>query len=384
MQHLPDEKLTELSDKWLKGTITAEELKILEEWYNRQPQGNIDWDAGDWDEQQLKERLFYNIEINRDDVPVRRLITQSLLLKIAAVLIVMVGAVWYYTAATSTGPSVIANSSLKIPKAEIPDGNKAVLTLANGSTVVLDNADNGVIAKQGNTSISKTDEGKLIYNSGQDNVVNAEPEINTMSTPKGGKYQITLPDGSKVWLNALTALKFPTRFTGKERVVELSGEAYFEVAKDKSMPFKVKMANNTTIEVLGTHFNIMAYANERSINATLLEGSINVKKGDVERIMVPGQQATITNDINLKQVDVDEAISWINGLFSFGKADIGTVMRQIERWYNVDVVFEGKIPDNQITGYISRTSNLTEVIKMLKLSGLKIEQEGNKIKVFNN
>jgi transmembrane sensor len=150
------------------------------------------------------------------------------------------------------------------------------------------------------------------------------------------------------------------------------------------MPFKVKMANNTSIQVLGTHFNIMAYANEGSIKATLLEGAINVKKGGLSKLMVPGQQANIADEINLKQVNADEAIAWMNGLFSFDKTDIRTVMRQIERWYNVDVVYEGKVPDSQITGYISRNSNLPEVIKMLELSGLKITVDGKKIKVSTN
>ncbi|MDB5157132.1 MAG: FecR protein [Mucilaginibacter sp.] len=380
MQNLSTEKLQELSAKWLKGTITAEELELLEEWYNREP-SNVHWQAGDADVEQLRERLLYNIDIVREeDVPVRRLITTPRLLKAAAILVfVLIAALYYKT----TKPVMVANN-LKPKPTEAPNSNKAVLTLANGSKVVLDNAGNGLIAKQGNTQIKKTQEGKLIYNNNDQTATAAIPEINTISTPAGGKYQITLPDGSKVWLNALTALKFPTSFKGKERVVELNGEAYFEVAKNKEMPFKVKMANNTTIQVLGTHFNIMAYANESSIKATLLEGSINVQKGNLSKMMVPGQEAKITDEISLKPVNTEEAVAWMNGLFSFDQTDIRTVLRQIERWYNVDVVYEGPVPDNKITGYISRSSNLPEVVKMLELSGVKITIDGKKIKVFNN
>ncbi|MCC8423709.1 FecR family protein [Mucilaginibacter sp. UR6-11] len=383
MLHLSTEKLQELSAKWLKGTITAEELGQLEEWYNQKPGDYINWEAGDADEEQLRERLLYNInEVQKEATPVRRLFNKSVIYKAAAMLTIALGATFYYLAVNQAKTGIIADNKRQA-QTEAPNNSKAVLTLANGSRVVLDNAGKGLIAKQGNTQINKTQEGKLTYNS-DNNDIAAEPQINTISTLAGGKYQITLPDGSRVWLNALTSLRFPTAFKGRERVVELEGEAYFEVAKDKHMPFKVKMANNTSIQVLGTHFNIMAYANEASINATLLEGSINVQKGNVSKLMVPGQEAKITNDINLRQVNAEEAIAWMNGLFSFDKADIRTVMRQLERWYNVGVVYEGKAPDNQITGYISRSSNLPEVIKMLEMSGVKITINGKILKVFNN
>jgi transmembrane sensor len=382
MQHLSIEKQQELSAKWLKGTITAEELELLEQWYNQEPQSHMVWEAGDADKEQLSDRLFYNInQVQKADAPVRRL-NRTILYKIAAMLIAVLGVAWYCTTILTPKQNNIAENSAKPLQHETP-GNKAVLTLANGSTMVLDNADNGLIAKQGNTRVNKTHDGELIYNNEGVNE-NNKVEINMVSTLSGGQYQISLPDGSKVWLNALTSLKFPTAFTGTERVVELTGEAYFEVAKNKNMPFKVKLANNTSIQVLGTHFNIMAYANEGSINTTLLEGSINVQKGTLSKIMIPGQEAKITDEIKLRTVNAEEAVSWKNGLFSFDRSNIHTVMRQIERWYNVEVVYEGKVPDNQITGYISRSSNLAEVIKMLELSGLRIVPEGRKLKVFND
>lgn len=383
MKNLSFEQLKELSDKWLRRTISPEELELLESWYNQRPDHRVSWEAGDADEEQLRERLLYHItSVQKAETPVRPLYKRPVVYQAAALLILTIGAAFYYHAAIP-GNQVAPGDNLTKAPIQAPNPNQAVLTLANGKKVVLNNAGNGLIAKQGNTQIDKTGDGKLIYNSDK-TTANEVPGTNTISTPAGGKYQITLPDGSKVWLNALTALKFPAAFTGKDRVVELNGEAYFEVAKNKAMPFKVKMANNTSIQVLGTHFNIMAYANEHSINATLLEGSINVQKGSQRKLMVPGQQAAITDQINLKAVNVDESVAWINGLFSFDKTDIRTVLRQIERWYNVRVEYEDKVPDYQITGYISRSSNLPEVIKMLEMSGVKLTVNGGKISVFNN
>ncbi|MFD2871715.1 FecR family protein [Mucilaginibacter ximonensis] len=384
MQNLSTEKLKELSDKWLRGAITPEELEQLEGWYNQHPQGDLRWQAGDADEEQLRERLLYNItEMQKAEAQVLRpLYKKPLVYQMAAALILAFGVVFYYLPATRNKQIVNEEFQTKV-NAPVSNPNQAILTLANGKKLILNKSGNGLIAKQGHTEIKKTQDGKLLY-ANTDAAADAKPEINMISTPAGGSYQITLPDGSKVWINALTELKFPTAFSGKERVVELNGEAYFEVAKNKAMPFKVKMTNNTSVQVLGTHFNIMAYDNERSINATLLEGSINIRKGNQSKLMVPGQQATVTDEINLKEVNADESIAWINGLFSFDKTDIHTVLRQIERWYSVTIEYEAKVPDHQITGYISRSSNLPEVVKMLELSGVKLKIEGKKIKIFNN
>jgi transmembrane sensor len=382
MEQLSEQKLSELSDKWLKGTITGEELALLEAWYNCGLQEDISWTAGDLNEDQLKERLFYPIAQNiSGKIQTRRLLGKSILYKAAATITLIMGATLGYLSFKTTtaerpkmaSKPVINNSG---------NYNKAILTLADGQTVDLNGTANGIIAQEGGARIQKTQDGKLLYNADDDSI--AAAGMNILNTPKGGQYQIALPDGSKVWLNASSALKFPTVFQGKERVVELMGEAYFEVAKDKVRPFKVKMSDETAVEVLGTHFNIMAYPGENRINATLLEGSINIQKGRLNKMVAPGQMAEVTNKITLQAVDAEEAISWKNGLFRFEKSDVQTVMNEIERWYNIDVIYEGGMPDNKITGYISRTSQLSEVVKMLELSGLKLQVRGNKIKVFNN
>lgn len=381
MQHLSDQKLSELSEKWLKGTITSGELALLEDWYNHMSQENINWTAGDLDEEQLRERLFYNIEQNiSTEKTTRYLPLKKIFYMAAASITVLLGAtICYMFLKTPEADQTVVNKPLTVNSGSY---NKAVLTLANGQTMQLDDATNGVIAREGNTNIRKTRDGEILYNAEDEN--NTTVRINIISTPKGGQYQISLPDGSKVWLNALSALKFPTMFKGKERAVELTGEAYFEIAKDKTRPFRVKMPDETLIEVLGTHFNIMAYPEERSVNATLLEGSINVQKGNLNKMVTPGEMARVTDKIILQNVNTEDVVSWKNGLFRFEKADVHTVMREIERWYNVDVVYEEGLPDNYISGYISRSSQLTEVLKMLELSGLKLKTQGNKIKVFKN
>lgn len=382
MEQLSEQKLSELSDKWLKGTITGEELALLEAWYNCGLQEDISWTAGDLDEDQLKERLFYPIAQNiSGKMPTRRLLGKSILYKAAATIILIMGATLGYLSfktTTAERPKMVSKPVIN----NSGNYNKAILTLADGQTVDLNGTANGIIAQEGGARIQKTQDGKLLYNADDDSI--AAVGMNILNTPKGGQYQIALPDGSKVWLNASSALKFPTVFQGKERVVELIGEAYFEVAKDKARPFKVKMSGETVVEVLGTHFNIMAYPGESRINATLLEGSINIQKGRLNKMVTPGQMAEVTNKITLQAVDAEEAISWKNGLFRFEKSDVQAVMNEIERWYNIDVIYEGGMPDNQITGYISRTSQLSEVVKMLELSGLKLQVRGNKIKVFNN
>jgi len=249
-----------------------------------------------------------------------------------------------------------------------PGGNKAILTLADGKKIVLDTASNGTLAQQGGIKVIKTG-AQLNYSSSSNP---AEVLYNTITTPKGGQYQLTLSDGSKVWLNAASSLHFPTAFSGKERKVELTGEGYFEVTKNKEKPFIVS-ANNTSIEVLGTHFNINAYSDEKSIKTTLLEGSVKVSKGNVITLIAPGEQARVNNlsgDITVKKdVDLDEAVAWKNGKFVFQSEDIKSIMRQLERWYDVNVVYGKNVTDEEFIGSISRQVNISQILEMLEKAG---------------
>lgn len=276
--------------------------------------------------------------------------------------------------------SEIKNSSYK--NDVLPGGDKAMLTLADGSTIVLNDAQNGNLVQQGNTKVIKLD-GKLAYNAANAGI--GEILYNTISTPRGGQYQVELPDGSKVWLNAASSLHFPTAFVGKERRVEISGEAYFEVAKNKSMPFIVSV-NGSEIQVLGTHFNVMAYNDEDAVKTTLLEGSVKFASGNNSSLLKPGQQAQLTTEGQVKvvsDVDVDEVVAWKNGMFDFEDASLGTVTRQLSRWYDVDIVNQNKNIEDLFVVEMPRSSKLSDVLKVLELTGnIKFEIDGKKIIVM--
>lgn len=302
----------------------------------------------------------------------------------AASILFMVGFSIYFIFAPRTKNEIARNNSATeevLKHDAAPGGNKATLTLANGSVIILEDADNGTLSEQGNIKIVKLNDGQLAYNtSGDEN--NTEPVYNTISTPKGGQYQIVLPDKSKVWLNAASSLHFPTSFTNKERKVELTGEGYFEVAKNASMPFKIKV-NDTEVEVLGTHFNISAYENEDEIKTTLLEGSVMINKGSQSVTLKPGEEALDKKGARLitvkKVIDVEASVAWKNGYFQFENLTINQIMRQISRWYNVDVIYEGKSPSGHYVGKPSRDLNLSEIIKLIEISGVKIEINDKKV-----
>ena len=261
-------------------------------------------------------------------------------------------------------------------------GNRAVLTLADGSNIVLDSSKPGTLTKQGNAKVTKLNSATLAYKAGDGN----SPEIvyNTLSTPRGGQYQLILPDGTKVWLNASSSIYFPTVFKGKDRKVTVTGEAYFEVAKIASIPFKINV-KDMEVQVLGTHFNIMAYNEENSMNTTLLEGSVKVSRGLVNTILAPGQESRIslTDDIKIVEADIEEVMAWKNGWFQFNGYDIEKVMRQVSRWYDIEIVYEGKIPSGHFTGLVSRQNEIAQVLKIMQAGGVHFRIEGRKVFVYS-
>lgn len=264
-------------------------------------------------------------------------------------------------------------------KAIVPGGNHARLVLADGTTIVLDSVQNGTIQHVG-ASVSKQN-GMLVYNGKIHSKPGMPVTFNTLNTPRGGQYMVVLPDGSKVWLNASSSLRFPTAFVGKKREVELTGEAYFEVAKNKEMPFYVNV-KGMQVEVLGTHFNVNAYADDNSIKTSLLEGSVKIKKGSISGLLKPGQQGILENnknDLRIDRADMDEVVAWKNGLFQFDGANIKTIMLEISRWYNMEIVYEGSVAERSFVGKISRDAQLSDVLKILELSGVKFKLEGRKI-----
>jgi ferric-dicitrate binding protein FerR (iron transport regulator) len=296
----------------------------------------------------------------------------------AAALLVIAGVAGYffYTLAKNAGlPGTPPLAKLEdIP----PGGNKAMLTLADGSVIVLDSARNGTIAQQGGAKILKPGAGKLSY----EGAGNAPAGFNTVTTPKGGQYQVTLSDGTRVWLNAASSIRFPTLFTGKHRKVEVSGEAYFEVAGNEQHPFLVDLKGDCEVEVLGTHFNVNNYSNEENVRTTLLQGSIRVTRGKAAKLLRPGEQAVVKENIAIdKSVNMDEVMAWKNGFFNLQNKNLDEVMKQLERWYDIDVRYEGKAPEILFTGDMDRGVNLSEVLGFLSESGVKLRLEGRTVVV---
>ena len=300
-----------------------------------------------------------------------------------AILLIASSAILFYSSNKGVGTKKDVAVSKKVaPDVTAdpqPGGNKAQLTLADGSIILLDGTANGLLAEQGTAKIIKKADGQLLYD------VTGAPTTdilyNTLSTPRGGQYNITLPDGSKVWLNSASTIIYPTSFNGKERKVEILGEAYFEVAKDATKPFRVKM-NEMEVEVLGTHFNINGYQDESFVRTTLLEGKVKVRSGAVENLLNPGQQAQLGKNGNiklLKNVNVEEVMAWKDGNFQFEDADIYSVMRQLARWYDLEVAYSGRLTKHFV-GSISRDVNLSQVLTMLQQTGeVKFSREGKKI-----
>lgn len=257
----------------------------------------------------------------------------------------------------------------KILNDAFPGKSGAILTLSDGQQIELDNLGNGIIATQGNMEIRMKD-GRVVYNEKEAATPVVAISYNTVTTPRGRQYQIVLPDGTNVWLNAASSLTYPTAFIGKERKIEITGEAYLEVAKNTDMPFKVKVNDATEVEVLGTHFNVNAYKDEVSINITLLEGTVKVSLNNKTRLLKPGQQAQITGELNVVQgIDLKQVVAWKEGRFEFGeRTDLKNIMRQISRWYDVDVEFRENF-DQSFGGSISRHVNISKVLEKLEMTG---------------
>ncbi|MGN6419633.1 MAG: FecR family protein [Pseudobacter sp.] len=258
----------------------------------------------------------------------------------------------------------------------------AILQLADGSTIVLDSMQNGVVAQQQRTTVVLQD-GSIRYNAS--GISGDETAFNTMIVPRGRQYRITLPDGSDVWLNAASSIRYPVAFAKDQRIVELTGEAYFSVKKDMGRPFHVKVNNRIEVEVLGTAFNVNAYENEQRIATTLLEGSVKVLNTTAPQpkwtILKPGQQSLSTGQHQevLNEVDTDKTIAWKNGLFNFNGAGLHEVMRQLERWYDIEVEYEGKVPDMKFEGKITRGVSLKGVLSGLEKSEVRFRLEGRKL-----
>lgn len=277
----------------------------------------------------------------------------------------------------------LANGNKQL-QMDIPPGrDKAILTLADGSDIVLDSVGAGLLANQGGVRVTKLANGQIAYDTGS--LTTKEVMWNTMTTPRGGQYQVTLPDGTKVWLNAASSITFPTTFTGNERRVKIDGEVFFEVAKNKQKPFLVNIREESLVQVLGTSFNINCYQDENVTKTTLVEGSVKVSKGNDSLILKPGQQAVAsvsTPKFKIVEADIDQAIAWKNGFFSLQDADLKAVLRQLERWYDINVRYDGAISNIIFQGKIFRNTNLSDVIEFLQKAGVNCRLDGKTLIVL--
>ena len=381
------ERILELARKLQEGeTLTPEEKAEFDQWYEAFDDTRMPALAGETPEV-LRQRLYAEImrkgRIQQKVVktaPMRRYWAAA-----AAVVLLIGGLTWIYIM-QAPRPLVVMNDRPAVDTVIVPGGNKAVLTLANGTTMILDSAKNGLLAMQGTTGVVKKDDGAISYERGGSAGGRGDLLYNTVTTPKGGQYVVTLPDGTRVWLNATSSIRFPTAFTGGERLVDISGEAYLEVAPDRTKPFRVAVAHangekQMEVEVLGTQFNVMAYEEEGVVKTTLLEGAVRLVHGEDTKVLRPGQQGELKDGVFrlMSDADTSAAVAWKNGQTLFASEDITAIMRKVSRWYDVDVEYEGQLPKRNFTGGISRKADISELLKILELNQIHFTVKGRKI-----
>jgi hypothetical protein len=367
-------ELTALVRSDQSGMVTSQITSLLDGKKTEESHSGLDWDA-------LATRILMADKMKTGDEKQNGIIRKFpwwRLTAAAAVLIAIIGTLYFVLNGKNEAPALISQAE-RFKNDIQPGHNGAVLTLSNGQKIMLDSAGNGELANDRKMHVVKKD-GEIAYEGKTDEIV-----YNTISTAKGRQWQITLSDGSKVWLNAASSIKYPVAFIGNERPVEITGEAYFEVAKDISKPFIVKTGGQE-VQVLGTHFNVNAYADEGSVKTTLLEGSVAVKKGSQSVIIKPGEQTgeSKTGELAIvHNVDLLEAMAWKDGLFRFKEITIESLMKQIARWYDVDVSYEGGDIKQHFIATIPRNSTAADVFKALELTGgVHFIIEGKKVIVM--
>ncbi len=364
-------QLKELLAKYTSGECSAEETALVESWYlrfNEADRAELSEDALI----QAQDKLWTGLSVKTK--------VRSIWPRIAAaasiLLFVSIGGYFILhkpTAATNTAAQSKVNDVT-------PGSNSATLTLSNGKKILLNAKPVGQIAVQGNMAITKTANGQLQYQ--LSTAKSTITMLNTVSTRRKEQYKVVLSDGTNVWLNAASSITYPVAFTGTYREVAITGEAYFEVAHNAKKPFKVT-AQGQTVEVLGTHFNINAYADEPNVKTTLLEGSVKITGNNSFKIIKPGQQAIFKNNqLLVSDANVEETVAWKNGYFRFNRENIEPIMRKLSRWYDIEVQFEGAIPDDEFSGAISRFKNISEVLKELEYyKTVHFKVEGRRVTV---
>jgi len=382
---MDEKKFKQLIIKYQDDTCSQEERNAVDAFLDSYSEKDLKWPFDVMNEpQHIEDEILQKIRNKRRlTLYTKKKRMVGIILKIAASLLLLITIGFsLYNFQPKTKIAVIK-----------PGGDKALLTLADGQTIILDNANNGKLATQGNTAVTKINN-QIVYDATKIKLdKNAKVMINTITTPRGGQFMIVLPDGTKAWLNAASSIKFPVSFIGNERKVEISGEVYFEVSKVLTaatdnpngkvrMPFIVN-TNGMEVKVLGTHFDINAYNDENNIKTTLLEGMVTVSnlptgisKAENARhtlTLLPGHQSILNSDsrdITVKEVDTEEVIAWKNGMFVFNDTRLETVMNSISRWYNVGIKYEGDVKELKFGGVVSRKSNVSSLLDLLSLTGV--------------
>jgi len=354
---------------YLKDSSNDELLKelMLKTWHHMENSGKF-YSSGESEHMLGKILNTHSAEATGSTQTKRRVLFISRVAAAAVVaLILSIGIFWFNRNSIVSSPE--QNNDLAIGKV-VPGRDKAILTRANGSTVILDTVKDGELSDDDRTQIIKVN-GMVLYNRklvSENNII----EYNTISTPVGGQYQIVLPDGTKVWLNAASSLRFPLSFNRSKRIVDLKGEAFFEVKRNIKQPFIVKTKEALEVEVLGTSFNVMTYDDEASIITTLVEGHVNIHKGNDKIRMLPNEQVVLNkskNALTKGEADVREAIAWKEGMFYFNDDDIASIMRKLSRWYNIEVTYKNSISHRHYTGGIKRQSDIIKVFELLEMTG---------------
>jgi ferric-dicitrate binding protein FerR (iron transport regulator) len=383
---MPDIRLQYLLEIYFKGTASEQEtmelMRILEkEEFNEDLQSLLDsmWsrflpEEETWTEEKKAEQFDEVLQrIKTHRAPVKRMTTWYRVAAAAVIVGIVATAAFFHTTNHATVQKTEVIAAKKIVNDVPPGKDRAILTLQNGTKVDLDSLQKSNAAMYG---FQKKNDNEIAFNDGSSQTIT----YNTLATPKGGKYKLMLPDGSMVWLNAASTLRFPTAFQGNTREVTVTGEAYFEIAPNAKQPFHVKV-NDMDVQVLGTNFNVMAYDDENTVNTTLLQGSVKVSQGNNSGLLKPGQFSAIDKEgaIKIREADVEETIAWKNDMFVFRAYDFKKVMRQLERWYNVTVVYKSKIPEGKYSGMIGRNNNISQVLNILKASGISFNINDNTI-----
>lgn len=418
-----NDNIADLIIKHLQDTISADESQTLEQWITASEENRSKFNRivnGDTlredlllyidSDQKIRERVYAKLPEVQDSLIVTPKRNWMRWVSVAAAVLIITGASVWLTRSKETPTTNTPEQQVPMATTIPAGGNRATLTLADGTVIDLDKAGNGTIATEGKTKVNKKEDGQLEYKSATGTRQSAIT-YNLLSTPRGGQYQLILPDGSKVWLNAASSIKYPTEFSGSERRVEVTGESYFEIVKNTEKPFKVTVlppsggaGRGGEIEVVGTHFNINAYGDEQPIVTTLIEGKIKISPIDVVskpsvssdinnpkpktinyKLLNPGEEAQISDKADIKvrkNVDTESAVAWMKGFFDFHNANIKTVMSQVSRWYNIDVQYKSAVPAQTFEGNIDRNIPLNELLALLQQMGAtKFTIEGRTVKV---